>query len=473
MDFHLAWRNICRKGSKEVKDYYASTPSKLRKFDEKDEILYSAGRLDFNGLRVETDPPIFECDFYKPVFLNSSVITYSLVMYLHWDSNYCPHSGVSRSTTLVSKLIYVTNITKIVRFVKETCARCRYLMKRHYLPISSNQSIYSVMRAPPFFSTMIDIAGNFDAYDSIKKRVKQTAYFLILVCMTTGATSIGVLEDLSTKSVLLALRRTADRYGYPKYVLADNQSSFKNLENVNFSFTDLRGQLWSNKKIILDFSTPHAHQEHGHVEAKIKVMKDFMNRASTLGRKHSFIEWESLGLNISSMINGLPVCSNSDGSAGVYGDLHLITPNMFLIGRNQSRAPEHFMEFDFNPGRAIREIKETNQKIYDLLGDYVTRFIPGKKFSSSRGPEVGDIVLLLMKESERSRNSVYKFGRIIEIDIHGRQNKVKVQYQNYNESVKRTVYRNVQNLVLILSSCEISMNTYEHFAASWAQKKYL
>ena len=73
---------------------------------------------------------------------------------------------------------------------------------------------------------MCDIAGNFQSFDSVKKRVKRVAYFLVQVCMTTGATSIGVMEDLSTKSVVLALRRTADRYGYPKYVLLDNQTSF-------------------------------------------------------------------------------------------------------------------------------------------------------------------------------------------------------------------------------------------------------
>ena len=473
LDFHLAWKNVCRKGSKEVRDYYRSNPSKLKKYDENDGILYGAGRLDFNGMRIETEPGAFPVDYYKPVFLNNSVVTYALVMHMHWDPNFCPHSGVGRLTTFVMKVIHVSNISKIIRFVKDTCARCRYLFKRHYLPISGNQSIYSIMRAPPFFSVMCDIAGNFDAFDSVKRRVKRTAYFLVQVCMTTGATTIGVLEDLSTKSVVLALRRTADRYGYPKYVLLDGQTSFKALENMRVSFKDLQGKLWSDQSMILDYSTPHAHQEHGRVEAKVKVMKDYLNKAGELGRKHSFIEWESLGLNISSMINGLPICHNQDDSAGAYGDLNLITPNMFLIGRMLNRAPENYMEFDINPGKALRELRETNLELYNLLGDYVTRFIPGVKYSTNRPPEVGDVVLLLMKEAQRTRNTVYKYGRIVEVFVEGRQNKVLVEYTNATESVKRTVHRSVSNLVLILGSNEISYNTYEHSVAAMAQRKYL
>lgn len=473
LDFHLAWKNICRKGSEEVREYYKCTPSKLKKYDEHDGIFYGAGRLDFNGMRIETEPTTFPVDYYKPVFLNNSVVTYALVMHMHWDPNFCAHSGVGRLTTFVMKVIHVSNISKIVRFVKDTCARCRYLFKRHYLPISGNQSIYSILRAPPFFAVMCDIAGNFESFDSVKKRVKRVAYFLVQVCMTTGATSIGVMEDLSTKSVVLALRRTADRYGYPKYVLLDNQTSFKALENMKVSFKDLQGKLWSDQSMILDFSTPHAHQEHGRVEAKVKVMKDYLTKAGELGRKHSFIEWESLGLNICSMINGLPICHNQDDSSGTYGDLNLITPNMFLIGRANSRAPENYMEFDINPGKALRELKETNLELFNLLGDYVTRFIPGIKYSTNRPPEVGDVVLLLMKEAERARNTVYKYGRILEVFVEGRANKVAVEYRNATETVNRTVYRNVSNLVLILGSDEISYNTYEHSVAAMAQRKYL
>ena len=97
---------------------------------------------------------------------------------------------------------------------------------------------------------MIDIAGTFKAHDSVKMRVSKDAYFLVKVCLTTGAVSIGVLEDLSARSVILALTRFAARHGWPKYLLADNQSSFKTLENMTVMFQDLQGKLWKKQRLI-------------------------------------------------------------------------------------------------------------------------------------------------------------------------------------------------------------------------------
>ena len=473
LDFHLAWKVLCRLGTQEVKEHYKSTPSKLSRYHEKDQILYGAGCLEYPDMRIEIETPVHSVDFVKPVFLNSSVITFSLALHIHWDPSFCPHSGVSRTGTFLARIIHVSNVAKIIKFIRESCCRCRYLLKKHYLPLGTNQSVFSLMRAPPFFAMMVDIVMGYVAHDSVRLRVTKDCYFLVQVCLTTGATSIGVMEDLSTSSVVLALTRTGNRYGLPKYALFDCQSSFKSLENAKFSFKDLQGKLWVDQEMVLDFSTPHAHQEHGRVEAKVKVLKEFLMKSGELGRRHSFIQWETIVSSVSSFINGLPVCSNSDDHGGTYGDLNLITPNLLLIGRNNARSPEGFVSFTTNPGKALKNIAETNQLIYDLLGQFIARFIPGKRFTNSRPPEVNDIVLCLMKEAQRTRNCVYKFGRIIEVFLDGRPNKVLIEYQNSTECTKRRVERNVQNLVLILSVNEISLNSYELHQAAYAQRKFL
>jgi hypothetical protein len=103
------------------------------------------------------------------------------------------------------------------------------------------------------------------------------------------------------------------------------------------------------------------------------------------------------------------MCSNTDESTGAYGDLNFITPNLLLIGCNNSRAPEGYVDFTTPPNKAILQIAKTNEQIYKLIGHFITRFLPGKRLSSARLPEEGDIVLVLLKESYRSRNSVYWF----------------------------------------------------------------
>ena len=473
LDCYLAWMWICKIGSQEFKDHHKDTPNKLKKFEECNGILYGAGRLDLPDIRVETDPPIYDLGFKQPVFLNTSAITYSLIMYIHWeDSSYC-HAGVERTLNYVLKMIHVPNVRKIVKYIRETCLRCRYLLKRHYLPLSCNQSIYSLLRAPPFYACMCDVAGNFTAYDSVKRRVSRPAYFLVIVCMITGATSIGVLEDLSSSSVILALSRTAYRYGWPKYVLLDNAASLKALQDAKVCFSDLAGKLWTKQKLILDFSTPYSHQEHGRVESKVKVLKEFLEKGSELSKKHSYLELESIALNISSIINGLPICTNSDDTANTVGELNLITPNLFLIGRNSSRSPERFVTIETNPGKALKELANTSQELMDLLGNYVHRFIPGKRYSDVRPPDVGDIVLFLHREAQRTRNTIYKYGRVIATNVEGRINKTLIEYRNADEVKMRQVERNIKHLVLILGCEEVEFNTIEHYLAVGVQRKYL
>ena len=145
---------------------------------------------------------------------------------------------------------------------------------------------------------------------------------------------------------------------------------------------------------------------------------------------------------------------------------------MFLIGRNNSRF-EGFVKIEHNPIKALRNLSESSSMLLDLLGDYVHRFIPGKRLAEGQCPDIDDIVLFVIKESERSRNIKYRYGRIIKTDVHGRGNKVRIRYRNSSEAISREVDRNVKDIVLIQGSDEIDFNSLEHCLAANIQKRYL
>jgi hypothetical protein len=471
LDFHNAWHSICKLGTLELKEQFNS--NQLSDYTEKDGVLFGGGRLSYPEISNNNfyENPLFEnIDYFQPVFLCSSQLTYSLCMYVHWEL--VPHSGTDRTMSFVLQIIHVEKLKKIVKFIRETCLRCRYLLKKHYMPITGNQATYSLMRAPPFFCSMIDIAGTFKSYDAVKRRVTKDTYFLIQCCLITGAVSIHVMEDLSTSSVVLALSRSSSRYGWCKFLVLDNQSSFTTLCNMKISFKDLRGLLYEDQKVILDFSTPLAHNEHGRVEAKVRALKEYLEKASETGKRHTLIEWECVGMHVASMINGLPICVNQDDRTSL-GELSFITPNHFLIGRNNNRAPEMFVKIEDDPRRALERLAELNTMLYDLLGDYVHRFIPGRRYTDENGPDIDDVVLFISKEAERTRNIRYKFGRIIGTGIDGRANKVKIQYRNASEAIFRTADRNVKDLVLIKGIDEIDFNSESHCLAASIQRKFL
>ena len=109
----------------------------------------------------------------------------------------------------------------------------------------------------------------------------------------------------------------------------------------------------------------------------------------------------------------------------------------------------------------------------DLLGDYVHRFIPGRTSVDGQAPDLNDIVLFVYKEAPRSRNVKYKFGRVIQVNVDGRQNKIRIRYRNSIEVVHREVDRNVKDVVLLHGSNEIDFNSIEHQLAATVQAKYL
>ena len=177
-------------------------------------------------------------------------------------------------------------------------------------------------------------------------------------------------------------------------------------------------------------------------------------------------------MNISAMINSLPICTNQDDRF-IQDPLGLITPNMLIIGRNNNRAPVNFPHVECNPGKALENVRESYNQILGILGEYVHRFIPGKRMSSGKTPDVDDVVLFTMKEAQRSRNIHFKYGRIMRTDVDGRVNKVRIKYRNADEVVMREVERNIKDVILIIGVDEIDFNTSDHYTAVALQERYL
>lgn len=205
---------------------------------------------------------------------------------------------------------------------------------------------------------------------------------------------------------------------------------------------------------------------------KTETLKELLNRTRELEKKHSFIEWETIALNISAVINSLPICHNQD-DRGTSDVISLICPNMFLIGRNNSRSPAGFVEVEGNPITALNDIRETNEGLLNLLGEFVHRFIPGKKVIKSVPPLVGDIVLFTSKEAERSRNIQFKYGLVEETEVHGRPNKIRIKYRNPGETIFREAERSIQNVTLIIGINDVDFNTSEHYIVAALQRRHL
>ena len=468
-DFHMAWKYFCKAATKEV--IKSTTESQRESYTKgKDGILYSAGRLS-DPIKLSSLNPLSESlNFVKPVALVTSKLVYALAVHLHWKYF---HPGVERLVFLILQVLHVEKVRKLCKYIHKTCARCRYLLKKTIQVQVGKQNELSYTMAPIFYSCQIDIACSFNSY-GLNTRVTKPAFFMIFVCMVSNAVSITVLEDLTTDSVVCAIDRHSSRYGYPKYLLPDLQSSFAKLEDLRVCFRDIQGHLHRQHKVILDFCTPLNHCEHGKVEARVKILKDLLEKSNSQGFRHSYLEWETIAQRIGSLMNSLPIARAEDIRSNTEMDIFgVICPNHFILGKNLDRTVEGSCIVLDDRSKMLELINETREFLEDVIISNVHRFIP-TSLSSKSGmiPAVGDLVLFVMKDNQRERNKVWKFGKIMEIFVDGRAGKVKLCYKNSSETVFREVFRNLRDVCLIHSLDDLDFNTDQHRRALETQKMF-
>jgi hypothetical protein len=255
--------------------------------------------------------------------------------------------------------------------------------------------------------------------------------------------------------------------------LADNQSSFHVLDQARVQIQDLQGKLWKNKRIILDYSTPLHHAGHGKVEVRVKLIREMLNTTSESSKEHSYLMWETVGSTISNMLNNMPIAHCSDRN-GIDDPIFLVTPNSLLLGKNQNRSVSGPIELeDCYVSNQFTNVNEITELVQSNIARMAHKYVPGRKVCISSPPLIGEIILFVMKESERSRNIQMKYGRVVENYVDGRENKIRIKYKNSTEIVFREVCRHVNEIVVILSLQDLKFDTMHEQLLNELQMKHL
>ena len=303
--------------------------------------------------------------------------------------------------------------------------------------------------APAFYVTQVDLVGPFESYHGANKRTKLKIWAVVFCCATTGAIDLKVMESYTTSAFILGFKRFSSRSGFPKMLLPDQGSQLlKGCADAKLTFRDIKSQL--NTEYGVEFSPcpVGAHYMHGRVERKIRQVRESLERTLT-GRKLSTIGWETVFAEIANSVNDFPIGLASRNVD--LGNLDLLTPNRLLLGRNNDRSPVEPVEVAGSYDRII----DANDEIFKTwfkcwLTEYVPNLMKQQKwFKGDRELTVGDIVLF--KKAEKELECHYKYGMIKELK-RSKDDIVRsaiVEYQNAEESVRRTTLRGIRELILI------------------------
>ena len=135
------------------------------------------------------------------------------------------------------------------------------------------------------------------------------------------------------------------------------------------------------------------------------------------------------------------------------GNLDILTPNRLLLARNNARYPVGTLAVTDDPKRII----QANNRVFETwFKCWLISFVPKlmsqpKWFKSDRNSRVGDIVLFLKSDKEFHKQYQYGIITYVKVSKDSKIREIEVEYQNYNEAIKRRTIRSVGEVVVIHS----------------------
>ena len=401
--------------------------AKLSPFIEEDGTIRVKGRLKHSNLDYNAKHPILLTAKHPVVQL--------LLERAHRDNL---HEGTEYVRNMLQQEYWIIGIRNALRKIKSRCIKCRH---RNANPIHPPMADLPRERLDehvfPFTHTGVDYFGPIEV-KFLRRTLKR--WCCIFTCLTTRAVHIEVAQSLDTESSLAAVTRFIARRGYPNTIISDNGTNFVGAANELKAFMNewdkakIESDL-AQKKIVWEFNPPGAPHFGGIWERLVQSCKKVMiaildNRSLTdevLSTTMCLVE---------QTLNARPLTAVSDDPE----DLTALTPNHFLLGRENASAP-------FMPSSEryhdLRKSFKTAQAYADMIWkrwtrEYLPQWNQRSKWSKEhvRNLKEGELVWLVDDSVKRCE---YKLGRIIEIftgnDGVVRSARVKMAHGELNRPV--------------------------------------
>ena len=395
--------------------------------------------IEYRDVEVEEFLDASTISFIQPVAMATDPIAFQLLLHIHWDT--FPHKGVNSTKRVVANILYVVRGGYVVRALRDECQRCRIILKKHIKECMGSIPPEKLIVSPAFSFVQIDVGGPFKAYSRHGKRSVLEVNALVIVCITTGAVSIMVLETLEAPSVVKGLLRHSCRYGYPIIGYTDKGTGLKKGLGVQVELMNYDRIIQKETGMKLILKPTQSHESRGKVERVIQVLKKFIQERQDEMLTQSILDWETTFSYVSNFINNLPMARMTN-SRSLSSDIsEILTPNRLLLGKNNQRSPNYIIE---EQGVTHKERLSKNNKILEAFFILLNRMTPDlvdrPKWhkSSEVFPKVGDYCLFKHKESNMgSENEHWKIGKVIEIRESESNATSKIYILEYRTTIKQ------------------------------------
>jgi hypothetical protein len=450
-------------------------PKLIKQFTHRDGIWYTSQRLEKEGLIEKADldfSPFFDAVSIKkvlPVIPVDSKLFRAFVLHIHFKE--LPHQGVEATLARIKQTFFpIGDARRLIASVKKSCSKCRILLKQVVgLELADIHPARTTI-APPFYAVQMDIAMGFKARPTNDSRKSFTAHALVVVCLLTSATSIMVIDGLTTQTVVMALERHASRYGMPAQVFVDSGTQLEKLNDTHFSIRDVNGWESHGKRFTVTVATPKAHEQQGRVEAKIKIVRNLLQSLSdTAELVNTLLGWETMFARIADQIDNLPIARGSSRAPTDLG-WEIITPNRLKLGRNNFRQLEGTVILSNAPQTQLERNRLVQEKWYELFVSRIQLLVPKAEKHDTIALQPDDVVLFVFQDAALRKMWVWRLGVIVRPVS---RSTFEIRYISQPGSPPRLILRDARHISLIHKSDEIppmSVKFSEHRlnAPAWA-----
>lgn len=379
----------------------------------RDGVLCSSSRLPDEALK---NPRFKDFNKHTIILPRNHHLTKLIILQAHIQNN---HFHIDTTIATLVKEYFIPRMHSIVKqTIRENCFVCKSLNGKPHAPLMGDLPIEKLcVEHSTFTNIMIDMAGPF-FIKSGKTRSSnlQKRYLLVVICLTTRAMHIEIMQEASADACVKALLCTFEIRGFPKKIICDRGSNFIGadnalrkimIENNNKAVRDGKAPI----KFLFEFNPARSPHMQGSVERLIGNIKTAMNKMkktiSGLSENLSESSFRLLAMSIMGMMNNRPLCT-----VQIRGTTSYLTPNSFIMGReNNSFCP------NIEPPNDYKKLWLNCLAIRNILWEHfvdhcVPQWINREKWlRPTKNFVVGEIVLTI----DYANVNDWRLARVIEI----------------------------------------------------------
>ena len=318
-------------------------------------IIRAKGRIIHSELPLDATTP-----FFLP---NKSHLVDLLINHIHTSHH---HIGLSQILSLYRQGCWTPKIRSSIKSLLLRCVICQRVRKKTLpRPLLPPLPAERVRWVPLFTNVGVDHTGSFAIRDPQGRKAK--AYICLFVCATTRAVHLEVVDNLTTTSFTMCLRRLAASKGMPSLLLSDNHKTFIAGETflLEMQQDPAVKEYLAAKNIRWKHQTSRSPWMRGHFERLVRTVKASL--ATAISRKLLTLEeFTTVMKEAENIVNSRPLTYQSDET----GDIPL-SPSQLAWGRDLTLMPPLLQLGD--PLDEDYDAKATRAQ-YVLLSNALERF---------------------------------------------------------------------------------------------------